>query len=411
MGKLALVLSGGGSKGAYEIGVYKALKRLHKDIKIVTGTSIGAINGFFIVQKDLRGAEKLWKQISFSTIYNEEDFDFKSTKLPDIYMQYVKSFITEGGMDVSKIEKVFDKFFKPNKFFKSKIDYGLVTYNMTENKPEIKTKKDLNKNNIRDYVIASASCYPAFKPHKINDKLYIDGGYYDNLPINLAIDLKADEVIAVDLKAVGLKKEVKDKNKKITYISPRNKIVSFLVFDKDKAKEALKFGYNDTMKTFGRLDGDKFTFKQFNIVENYNKYNEKFTNNLNEIFKNAENVILNKIFETNIIKHIINKQTLYPNFNYLVEKAGKIFNFDESTIYSIKSYNKGLLNSLYNTLPLKIEKLSNIKKITDQKQIVKAFYDAIKRNDKKLLLYIPLFSEEFLVAVYLHTIKDNKTKY
>ena len=52
MSKLGLVLSGGGSKGAYEIGVYKALKKLHKNIDIVTGTSIGAINGLFIVQKD-----------------------------------------------------------------------------------------------------------------------------------------------------------------------------------------------------------------------------------------------------------------------------------------------------------------------------------------------------------------------
>ena len=38
MEKLGLVLSGGGAKGAYEIGVYKALKKLNKKIDIVTGT-------------------------------------------------------------------------------------------------------------------------------------------------------------------------------------------------------------------------------------------------------------------------------------------------------------------------------------------------------------------------------------
>ena len=41
---------------------------------------------------------------------------------------------------------------------------------------------------------------------------YIDGGFYDNLPLNLAIELGADEIIAVDLKAVGFKREIKDKN-------------------------------------------------------------------------------------------------------------------------------------------------------------------------------------------------------
>ena len=49
MSKFALVLSGGGSKGAYEIGVYMALIKMHKKIDIVTGTSIGAVNGLFIV--------------------------------------------------------------------------------------------------------------------------------------------------------------------------------------------------------------------------------------------------------------------------------------------------------------------------------------------------------------------------
>ena len=43
--KRAVVLSGGGSKGSYEIGVWKALRRLHIKYDIVTGTSIGALNG------------------------------------------------------------------------------------------------------------------------------------------------------------------------------------------------------------------------------------------------------------------------------------------------------------------------------------------------------------------------------
>ena len=43
----AVVLSGGGSKGAYEIGVWKALRKLHISYDIVTGTSVGALNAAF----------------------------------------------------------------------------------------------------------------------------------------------------------------------------------------------------------------------------------------------------------------------------------------------------------------------------------------------------------------------------
>ena len=48
----ALVLSGGGSKGSYQIGVWKALRKLHIKFDIVTGTSVGALNGALVAQKN-----------------------------------------------------------------------------------------------------------------------------------------------------------------------------------------------------------------------------------------------------------------------------------------------------------------------------------------------------------------------
>lgn len=417
MAKLGLVLSGGGAKGAYEIGVYLALKKLHKKIDIVTGTSIGAINGMFVTQKDLRGALKLWKNISFKTIYDEEEFPAKEDeKLSKIYMQYAKGFINEGGLDIYKMKDIFDKYFKPHKFFSSNIDYGLVTYNFSKNKPVLKTKKDLTKDNIKDYILASASCYPAFKPYLIDNEMFIDGGYYDNLPINLAIDLGATEIIAVDLRAIGFKKNVKDKTVDITYIAPRNKIGSFLVFDKNQAKKSIKFGYNDTMKLFNILDGNKFTFKKYNLIKNYNKYIDSYEKTLKDLFKNTDNKILTKLFETEMFKGILNNKTLYNNFNTLIEEAGRIFNFDEANIYNIKSYNKGLQNALSNTETIELDKIAHkiknekIEDIIDRRKIVKYFYNQIEK-DKVPYKYILLFTNEFLVALYIYIIKSPRSIY
>lgn len=417
MAKLGLVLSGGGAKGAYEIGVYLALKKLHKKIDIVTGTSIGAINGMFVTQKDLRGALKLWKNISFKTIYYEEEFPAKEDeKLSKIYMQYAKGFINEGGLDIYKMKDIFDKYFKPHKFFSSNIDYGLVTYNFSKNKPVLKTKKDLTKDNIKDYILASASCYPAFKPYLIDNEMFIDGGYYDNLPINLAIDLGATEIIAVDLRAIGFKKNVKDKTVDITYIAPRNKIGSFLVFDKNQAKKSIKFGYNDTMKLFNILDGNKFTFKKYNLIKNYNKYIDSYEKTLKDLFKNTDNKILTKLFETEIFKGILNNKTLYNNFNNLIEEAGRIFNFDEANIYNIKSYNKGLQNALSNTENIELDKIAHkiknkkIEDIIDRRKIVKYFYNQLEK-DKVQYKYILLFTNEFLVALYIYIIKSPRSIY
>lgn len=54
-----LVLGGGGAKGSYEIGVWKALKELEIPLIAVTGTSVGALNGAMIVQDDYDKAFEL----------------------------------------------------------------------------------------------------------------------------------------------------------------------------------------------------------------------------------------------------------------------------------------------------------------------------------------------------------------
>lgn len=70
MKKTALVLSGGGSRGAYEIGVWKALKELGIEIDMVFGTSVGAINGAMVAQDEPELAERLWKQMQTSMIFD-----------------------------------------------------------------------------------------------------------------------------------------------------------------------------------------------------------------------------------------------------------------------------------------------------------------------------------------------------
>ena len=417
MSKLGLVLSGGGSKGAYEIGVYAALKYLKKNINIVTGTSVGAINGVFVAQKDLKGALKFWDHVNFKTIFDENEFPpIENEKLSKIYMQYAKSFINEGGLDIYKMKNIFDDYFKASRFYNSNIDYGLITYNFSKNKPVIKTKKDLTKDNIKDYVLASASCYPAFKPYLINNEMHIDGGYYDNLPINLAIDLGATEIIAVDLRAIGFKKKIKDKTVNVTYIAPRNKIGSFLVFDKTQARKAIKLGFNDTMKTFNKLEGDKFTFRKYNLIKNYNKYINKYETKLNDIFKQSDSKLLNKVFNSKIFKDILNNKILYNNFNDLIEIAGKIFNFDESVIYNIKSYNKGLLTALSNTPAAQLEEIKTslknkeLENIIDRRKIVKYFYNQIEMGEIAFKYVLP-FSNEFLVALYIYTVKNPRSIY
>jgi len=68
--RVGLVLSGGGGKGAYEIGVWKAIKELNIDkyIKVVSGTSIGAINAALFAQDDFEEAKKMWQEVTIEKL-------------------------------------------------------------------------------------------------------------------------------------------------------------------------------------------------------------------------------------------------------------------------------------------------------------------------------------------------------
>ena len=88
--KRAIVLSGGGGKGSYQIGVWKALKKLHKKYDVVTGTSVGALNGAYMVQNDFQKAMDTWKNINYEMIF-DDPLEIKSKK--DILSFYAKGIL------------------------------------------------------------------------------------------------------------------------------------------------------------------------------------------------------------------------------------------------------------------------------------------------------------------------------
>ena len=132
--KVAVVLSGGGSNGAYQIGVWKALRKLKIKYDIVAGTSVGAINGALMTQKTFYKAEYFWKRLDFSMLFNEKlenNYDTKEGK-KEVLKMYTKNILLEGGMEVSKLENLIRQVIKPNKIYESNIDYGLVTFKLSK---------------------------------------------------------------------------------------------------------------------------------------------------------------------------------------------------------------------------------------------------------------------------------------
>ena len=379
----AIVLSGGGSKGSYQIGVWKALRKLHIKYDIVTGTSVGALNGALMVQNKFHKAIKLWSKINMELLFGDEATN--STKIKDVLNMYRINFFKNGGMDVKILEDVIDKYIDKDTFYNSKIDFGLVAVNLSGKKAVQMKKKDIPKDKLTDYLMASASCYPAFQKKDIDGNKFIDGGIFDNMPINLAIDLGADSIIAVDLCAPGVKARPKKHVDTIT-IKPNNKLTNFLNFYEEGSIRNIKFGYNDTMKVFGKYKGYKYTFKKKNIDEAISEYHKLFIHNLNQIL-NSEKLI--KLIDVNLIdqEKLIIKTA---------EEIGLLLEFDETKIYKFRKFNKKLLKEF------KKNKV-NSKKVST----IKELYEMMLKKDYKLLRTTGiLHPKEFIEALYLYTISE-----
>ena len=148
----ALVLSGGGSKGAYQIGVWKALKKLHIKFDIVTGTSVGALNGALITQKSYRKAIKLWKKLNLKVLFGENAIESK--KNLDVIKMYGNNFIKHGGMEVKELEEFFSVPYAKLRNYDRYVDYSNETGEDDET-TVLAVNLDMDKEDYADPVIVS----------------------------------------------------------------------------------------------------------------------------------------------------------------------------------------------------------------------------------------------------------------
>lgn len=403
--KRAVVLSGGGAKGGYEIGVWKALRRLDIDYDIVTGTSVGALIGELMVQKDYDKALKLWYFMDYSKVMDIEINGRFSTKKgrEEIVKKYAKGAV-KGGRELTGLRKIVDDLYNDDKFFSSNVDYGLVTVYFPSFKPKYVVKSKLKKDEVKDYLMASSACFPTFKMYKIGKNSFIDGGYYDNLPINLAIKLGAEEVIAVNTGAIGITRKVKNDKVKVINIKPKNDIGNFLAFEKKYARRAIAFGYNDAMKTFGKLEGDLYTFRLGSLKRNYDR-------NISRFIDNVEKYIPELISKLRY-KKILNKNN-FDAFNKVLENTAKAFLIDEANIYRTSFLNMKIKREYIRTKITSFNKIKRkiktkaLKKNYINKELIIYIYHLLNdyEKNKKIIASISLFFfDAFLSAIYLKTI-------
>lgn len=261
---IGLVLQGGGAKGGYHIGVWKALRELGIEIGAVTGTSVGALNGAMIAQGDFEQAYQIWDNMDPRMVIKDDpeiyhqlvtrNYDIKNRQM---YYDYFGRLIQQRGLNIEPLVALIDQIIDEDRIRSSDIDFGLVTVSLTDWKAIEIFVEDMAPGEIKDYMLASAFL-PAFKSQMIRGKKYLDGGFHDSMPINLISTKGYSEIVAVELGSMGVVRSVKNKKLNIRYITPSGDTGSILEFDRDLSRNNIKMGYLDAMRSYGRYEGSSF---------------------------------------------------------------------------------------------------------------------------------------------------------
>ncbi|MDB0439215.1 patatin-like phospholipase family protein [Clostridioides difficile] len=325
-----LVLEGGGTKGAYQIGAYKALRELGIEFQGVTGTSIGALNGAYIIQNDIEVMEDIWLNYDYTHFMNidKESYErFKNvdftTKNINAVFELINKARKNEGIDISPLRHLMETTLNEDVIRKSKKDFGLVTVWWDKKiNPHPLYIEDMPQGRLVDYLIASSSL-PIFQTNVMDDKLYLDGMFCDNMPIGLLEDKGYEDVVVIRLidDFLGKMNLNKHQNINIKTIIPSEYLGGSLNKDRDNVEKNIRLGYLDTMKAYERCDGIKYYFD----VEY--KYDEEYCF---DRFRRMSNETIQCICNLLNIKRDVSLRTVMEN---VIPKLGETLGLPKNFSY------------------------------------------------------------------------------
>lgn len=223
-----LVLSGGGAKGAYEIGCWRAFLELNIDFDIVSGTSIGALNAALYCEGNYSKSIEFWR-----SLYSVPDFIHFHNALETLIE---RSQINEEAIRQSDKELI------------------ITTFDENTSRPAYYKLSNIPNGHLRKIIRASMSCCsPVFGPVDIGRKLHTDAGksrFGDNTPIMPVYESGAKKIIVVYLEPQKQTNKEEFPNAIILDIVPEQNLGAILKFNDEKTLKLIEKGYNDAMELF-----------------------------------------------------------------------------------------------------------------------------------------------------------------
>lgn len=260
----ALVLGGGGAKGAYEVGAIAALDELGIKAGSVFGTSVGALHAAMYAQGNMDAAAALWDNIRLSDVVSEESLAIADDAEnifdhPEKLLEFITRYAQKKGVDVSPLMDILHKLIDEDKIRRSGVHLGIVTTRFPSLAMVEKRLEEMETGSLIDWLMASASCFPIFPMKQVGGDRYIDGGFCDNTPVEMAVRSGARDIVAIDIGKHRSHTQY-DRRPNITYIRTSQPLGGLLTLDSALSARNRILGYNDVMRAFGRMRGVSYSF-------------------------------------------------------------------------------------------------------------------------------------------------------
>lgn len=204
--RIGLALGGGGAKGAAEVGVLKVLEEAGIQVDCIAGTSIGAIvGGLYAAGYSAKELETMFQTQEWLSLLTDRKASLSNEPFETVDgVTYIFGFPVLdrnssifGVMRGGRIEEVLDSMLSARgcaEFEGLRVPFRCVT-------ADIRTAREvvLKEGPVCRAMRASMAIPGIFKPVRLGDRLLVDGGMLNNLPVDVCRKMGADIVIAIDL--------------------------------------------------------------------------------------------------------------------------------------------------------------------------------------------------------------------
>ena len=237
--EFAMVLSGGGAKGAYQVGAFRALGEYPVRIKCVSGSSVGGINAYAFAALTQEEIESLWKDFGL------EDF----IRLDDDW--------SDGLSDRKALEEILDKIVTQDRLEKCIPVYNTICSNsMTA---DYRKLNDMSKENAVKTILATSALPFIYSSVNIGGVNYQDGGLADNLPVMPVYESGYRNLIVIGLSENLRIDRYKFPVDNLIEMFPSKNLGELfdgtLNFDEEYISFAMKLGYMDARRSLNNYYG------------------------------------------------------------------------------------------------------------------------------------------------------------